>query len=170
MKQMIMSALMLGMLGTFAANGLAQPLDEKTQHALIAAINDEYRAKALYQKVIEQFGDVRPFSNIIQAEQHHIEELLPLFKKYGIDVPQERELENAPTFSTLQAACEVGVTAEIENAKLYDGFFTFVKEQDILEVFTALRDTSQNKHLPTFERCAGRSGGQGNGQGKGSKK
>ena len=155
MKRIIASLLILGSLFAFVGTGYAQQLDEKTQQALIDAINDEYKARATYQKVMDTFGKVRPFSNIIKAEEHHIEELLPLFEKYGVDVPKDEWYENVPEFATLQEACEAGVKAEIENAKMYDEFFKFVKEEDILDVFKNLRDASQEKHLPAFERCAG---------------
>jgi hypothetical protein len=171
MKSLFVSLVLVVSLVNFAAIGAAQQLDEKTQQALIAALNDEYKAKATYQKVIDTFGEVRPFSNIIQAEQHHIEELLPLFTKYGIEVPKDDWYGKVPTFATLQEAYEAGVQAEIENAKMYDEFFKFVKEQDVLAVFKNLRDASQEKHLPAFERNAERSSEQGqgnrNGQGQG---
>ena len=42
----------------------------------------------------------------------------------------------------------------IENAALYDELFSKVDNQDIIAVFTSLRDASQDKHLPAFQRCA----------------
>ena len=133
---------------------IAQQLDNKTEQALIDAINDEYKARALYQKVIDKFGAVRPFSNIIKAETTHIAELKPLFSKYGIPVPKDEWYNKVPTFSTLQEACEAGVQAEIDNVKMYDEFLKFVKENDIVDVFKRLRAASQEKHLPAFKRCA----------------
>jgi hypothetical protein len=148
-------------------------LDAQTQQALIDAINDEYKAKATYQKVLEKFGDVRPFSNIIKAEEHHIEELLPLFEKYGMAVPEDSWYAKVPEFATIDEALRAGVEAEIENAKMYDEFFKFVEEQDIIDVFKALRDASQDKHLPAFQRGLERGGtGQGQrstGQGRGQR-
>ena len=88
MKRIITGFILIASLITFAGAGYAQQLDEKTQNALIAAIQDEYKAKAVYQKVINTFGEVRPFSNIIKAEEQHIQELLPLFEKYGVEVPK----------------------------------------------------------------------------------
>jgi hypothetical protein len=170
MKKVISSLVVAISLLTFAAVSFAQELDAKTQQALIDAINDEYKAKATYQKVIDKFGAVRPFSNIINAEQHHIEELLPLFQKYGVAVPKDDWYAKVPEFATIQAACEAGVQAEIENAGMYDEFFKFVQEKDIIDVFTNLRNASQEKHLKAFQRCAGRSGqgrGQQQGQGRG---
>lgn len=145
----------------------AAELDEQTQQALLDALQDEYKAQATYQKVMDQFGEIRPFANIIKAEEQHIEELLPLFEKYGVAVPENDWYAKIPEFESVQAACEAGVEAEIENAKMYDEFFSFVQEADIIEVFTNLRDASQDKHLPAFERCADRGSGQGSGRGEG---
>ena len=64
MKRLIASLVIVASLFTFAGTGFAQQLDEKTQQALLDALNDEYKALATYQKVIEQFGEIRPFTNI----------------------------------------------------------------------------------------------------------
>lgn len=168
MKKVISGLVLAVSLLTFAAASFAQELDAKTQQALIDAINDEYKAKATYQKVIDKFGAVRPFSNIINAEQHHIEELLPLFQKYGVEVPKDEWYAKVPEFATIQDACAAGVQAEIENAGMYDEFFKFVQEKDIIDVFTALRDASQDKHLKAFQRCrSGQGRGQRQNQGQG---
>ena len=158
MKQCMTSVLVIAGLMSVAGFSFAEQLDARTQQALIDAINDEYKAKAIYQKVLEDFGDVRPFTNIIKAEQTHIQLLLPLFQKYGLDVPEDSWAEKAPEFDTLQDACEAGVQAEIENAGMYDEFFSFVQEDDILATFIRLRDASQDKHLPAFQRCAANEG------------
>jgi hypothetical protein len=145
----------------------AQQLDTKTQQALIDAINDEYKARATYQKVIDKLGAVRPFINIIKAEETHIGELKSLFKKYGVMVPEDKWYQQVPEFATLREACEAGVKAEIDNVKVYDGLLTFVKELDVVSVFKRLRRASQDNHLPAFQRCAGGTGqGQGRGKGK----
>ena len=54
---------------------------------LTYAIQDEYLAKAEYAKITEALGNVRPFANIINAEQTHIVALENLLKTYGIAVP-----------------------------------------------------------------------------------
>ncbi len=170
MKRVMTGFVLLVSVFAVVGAGYAQQLDEKTEQALIDAMNDEYKARATYQKVIETFGEVRPFSNIIKAEETHIELLKPLFDHYGVDVPEDTWYAKVPEFATLQAACGAGVTAEIENAKLYDEFLTFVVEPDILEVFTYLRNASQEKHLPAFQRCTERSNGIGSGRGNGQRR
>ena len=167
MKRIVKSIFLVVGILTIAATTYAQQLNKQTQQALIDAINDEYKAKAIYQKVIDKFCAGRPFSNIIKAEEIHIGELKPLFKKYGIEVPKDEWYKQVPEFETQTEACAAAVKAEIDNVKMYDGFLTFVKEQDIVDTFKRLRSASQDNHLPAFQRCAGGTGqGQGRGKGK----
>ena len=142
-------------------------LDNKTRQALLDALADERRAQATYEAVIAKFGDARPFSNIVNAEKRHESFLLPLFEKYSVDVPQnEFSKEKTEVPETLIEACKQGIEGERLNIAMYDRFLEFVKEKDIRETFTYLRDASKNNHLPAFERCAeGR--GMGNGRGRG---
>ncbi|PIE41689.1 MAG: DUF2202 domain-containing protein, partial [Gammaproteobacteria bacterium] len=93
---------------------------ETLQDVLVEAINDEYKARAMYQCVINQFGRVRPFINIIEAETRHIQALIPLFHKYGVPVPEDDWLQRVDTPESIVAACRIGVDAEIENAGMYD--------------------------------------------------
>jgi hypothetical protein len=51
------------------------------------ALDDEYKARDTYRKIVDTFGPVRPFINIVEAEQQHIELLLPLYEKYGLPIP-----------------------------------------------------------------------------------
>ena len=167
MKRIVTIIILIVGVLTVVGVAYSQQLDKKTQQALIDAINDEYKARATYQKVIDKFGAVRPFSNIIKAEETHIGELKMLFKKYGIEVPKDEWYNKVPAFATQTEACTAGVNAEIDNVKIYDGLLTFVKEQDIVDVFKRLRNASQDNHLPAFQRCAGGTGqGQGRGKGK----
>ena len=138
----------------------AQPaprLDQATREAMLVVLADERNAEAQYQAVIDKFGKVRPFTNILRAEQQHQRMLVELFEKYELPVPpNETPAATAP--DTLREACEEAVRAEKANLGLYDKFLETVKEPDIRRVFTALRDASQLRHLPAFERCAARRG------------
>jgi hypothetical protein len=50
--------------------------------ALNEAIQDEYKACETYRLVIEKFGLIRPFVNIIEAENRHIQALVSVYRKY----------------------------------------------------------------------------------------
>jgi rhodanese-related sulfurtransferase len=143
-------------------------VDEKTKQALLDALADERRAEATYQAVLKKFGDARPFINIIEAEKRHQSMLLPLFEKYVVEVPKnEFEAGKITVPETLIEACKTGIAAEKENIAIYDKFFEFVKEQDILDVFKYLQTASKENHLPAFTRCAEGRGGMGYGRGRG---
>jgi hypothetical protein len=130
-------------------------LNDDVAIALNKALQDEYKAKANYEAVLEKFGPVRPFSMIIRAEEQHISSLKSIYDKYGIPVPEE-DVTNIVLPESLNEVCQMGVQAEIENAELYKNeLLPLVSEYaDIKLVFTNLMDASQYKHLPAFQRCA----------------
>jgi len=133
-----------------------EELSEAEIEALGITLNDEYKARAIYKKVIEKFGDIRPFSMIINSETQHADQLITLHEKYSLDVPEDNWYDKVPEFDSVEEACIAAVNAEIENAALYDEMFAQVDNQDIISVFTSLRDASKNNHLPAFQRCSGR--------------
>jgi hypothetical protein len=57
----------------------------------------------------------------------------------------------------VQAALQAGIDAEIANVALYDNFNAVI-QPDIQFVFQQLRDASQTKHLPAFQRALGNNG------------
>ncbi|GIT97539.1 DUF2202 domain-containing protein [Sulfurovum sp. TSL1] len=142
-------------------------MSETIKNVLIEAINDEYKALATYQHVINKFGEIRPFINIIEAEGRHIQALLPLFDKYGIEVPEDDWASRTEAPRTIQEACQVGVEAEIENGEMYDRLLSLtVDHPDIYDVLKQLQRASVENHLPAFQRCVERGGGQGQGRGR----
>jgi hypothetical protein len=124
--------------------------------ALYAVLADEHNAYNTYQAVIDQFGALRPFTNIQQAEAQHIETLEFLFERYNLSLPEIAPLAEVPSFASAADACSVGAAAEIANFGLYDSWIATVQNYpDMVQVFTALRDASEFQHLVAFERCAG---------------
>lgn len=161
-----------------AAPALMQPafaadLPPATRDALFTALADEHNAEAFYAAVMEKFGEVRPFSNIIVAEQHHAELLREVMATYGLEAGSNPNLGSdtmrAAVPETLAEACAMGVEAEIANRDLYGKTLlpAAAGYDDVTAVFTALRDASENNHLPAFERCGGAEAGGGQGHGKG---
>jgi hypothetical protein len=128
-------------------------LTDGEQDALKQAILEEYGAFNLYQSVIAQFGGVIPFSQIVKAEQQHINALVRQATRYGVTVPANPGLEVVPNYDTLSEACEAGVAAEIADAALYDELKPAVTQASILQVFNNLQNASLNSHLPAFQAC-----------------
>ncbi len=132
-------------------------LTEEEVRVLHEALDDEYQAWATYDQVIADFGEVRPFSNIREAEARHIDALRTLFQRYDLPMPDNPWPGKVPRFPTLQAACEAGVRAEIANAEMYDRLIAATDREDIRGVLHRLQAASQERHLPAFRRCAERS-------------
>ena len=122
---------------------------------LTYAIQDERIAQAEYQAILDKFGSVRPFSNIIRAEVAHIGYLEDLFAAHKIAVPADTTpAQQAPR--DLAAALEAGRQAEIDNIAMYDRFLARQLPADVRQVFEQLKAASQN-HLRAFTANPGRS-------------
>jgi len=127
--------------------------DAKTIDALREALEDEYRACATYRKVIEAFGPVHPFVNIVEAEDRHARALLALFEKFGIEPPQDTWPERVAAPTTLTEACRAGMEAEIENEAMYERLLAQITDPAVLSVMRRLQRASQERHLPAFRSC-----------------
>ncbi len=133
---------------------------------LSEALDDERKAIATYRGVIERFGLVRPFVNIIAAEIRHAEALLGLFDRYGLPIPEDVwHTARIEVPETLQEACRRGVEAEVQNIAMYDHLLDATPEPDVRRVLLNLQSASRDRHLPAFQRCFG-GGGRGAGAGR----
>ncbi len=137
-------------------NALAEILNE--------ALMDEYKARDTYQKIIDAFGPVRPFINIVEAEQTHIGFLLPLYEKYAVPLPPEPDPGRVSAPDNLLSACQLGVEEELANVAMYDRLIAATDLPDVVEVLQRLQAASRDHHLPAFQRCVERGGSPGPGQ------
>ncbi len=144
-------------------------LSAATVDALLEALEDEYKARATYRKVIEAFGPVRPFVNIVEAEDRHARALIALLERHGITPPEDSWPGRVSAPGSVEEACAAGVEAEIENDAMYTRLLKVVSEPDARRVMENLRSASQDRHLPAFRRCASR-GGAGHGGGGGGRR
>lgn len=142
-------------------------LDEKTKAMILEALNDEYKARAFYRLVIKTFGPVRPFINIVEAEDTHARAVEVLCAQHGIPLPPDDwEAKLQPPSSILEA-CRTGVEGEHENIAMYDRFLKEATIPDIRALFQRLQARSREAHLPAFERCVAQGGEAGRGPGRG---
>jgi len=125
---------------------------------LTEALEDEYKARATYRKVIEKFGSVRPFVNIVEAEERHVAALLSLFGHYGIPAPEDHWPERVSVPDTVEQACCHAIEAEKENMAMYDRLLAATVEPGVRRVLENLQAASRDRHLPAFERCLQRRG------------
>lgn len=159
------AALLVAGFTLVAAAAGAQPMPgpptADVRDALVTALQDEHHAHAVYARVIEAHGDVRPFVNVVRAEQRHIDALLRTFGTLGIAAPEPAwTTANVPAFASVAEACAAAATAERENIALYDQLLAPELPPNVRQVFVRLRDASLERHLPAFERCGGAGAGR----------
>lgn len=145
-------------------------IDEKTKGMVLEALNDEYKARAFYRLVIKAFGPVRPFINIVEAEDTHATALEALCARYGIPLPSDEWERKLRPPSSILEACRAGVEGELENIAMYDRFLRETDLPDVRSMFQRLQARSREAHLPAFERCVGRGGEAGRGPDSGTER
>lgn len=128
-------------------------MNSSLKDRLTEALDDEYKARAAYRKVIEKFGPIRPFVNIVEAEARHAAALLSLFERFGIPVPEDRWTDRVTAPNTVEEDCRGAVEAEIDNMAMYDRLLAATPEPDVHRVLENPRSASRDRHLPAFERC-----------------
>jgi hypothetical protein len=121
---------------------------------LTYALQDERIARAEYEVILDAFGNVRPFSNIIKAEETHIRYVTDLFAAHKIAVPTDATAKPAAP-KDWASAIEAGRQAEIDNIAMYDTFLAQNLPADVRQVFEQLKAASQN-HLRAFTNNSGR--------------
>jgi hypothetical protein len=145
--------------GDFGGSGIGRnlttnPLTTAEINALKQAILEEYGALNTYNAVIDQFGAVYPFVQIVQSEQQHVNALLRLADRYGVIAPTNPGLTNSLGIETVTEACQIGVSAEIADADLYTQLMKVTTHTDVLRVCSNLQNASLNMHLTAFKACA----------------
>jgi hypothetical protein len=121
------------------------------EEMLTYAILDEYAAQATYQAILDAYGQVKPFSKIVLAEQKHIDLLLPLFETYGINVPVNNASDSVVLPDSIASAIATGVEAETLNIAIYESFLEQDLPEDVRVVFEYLKAGSEN-HLAAFSK------------------
>ncbi len=121
------------------------------------ALQDELQAEETYLAAIAVYGDVRPFSRIVLAEDRHANAVAHLIAKRGLDAPGwDADAHPVPVdFAGLELAeaCAAGYQAELDNVAMYDAFLANGLPADVTSTFLTLQAASANSHAPAFARC-----------------
>ncbi|MGC8476372.1 MAG: hypothetical protein ACP5NP_08460 [Acetobacteraceae bacterium] len=133
------------------------------QGAVVArreALEDEDRVRATCRQVIETFGPLRPIVSIVEAEGRPAEALLAQFRRIEIAPQPGTWPGRVTTPAALAEACAAAVLAKIENTAMYDGLLAEVIDPELREVMPRLKEASQERHLPAFQRGLAREDGR----------
>lgn len=118
---------------------------------LTYSIQDEYLAHAEYEYILKTFGNQRPFSNIIKAEESHISMLKPILQKYNIEIPVDNSKDHLIIPKNINESLEAGVQAEIDNIAMYEQFLKLELPEDVKTLFVELMNASKS-HLDAFQK------------------
>ncbi len=116
------------------------------------ALDDEFHAYEAYISVIEKFGALTPFTNIVEAEQRHQKALIALFEAHEVPMIENRWVGEVQVPQSLEEAYVMGVNAEVANIQMYDTLLAYTGNYpDVQDVFYRLQAASYNNHLPAFQ-------------------
>ena len=101
---------------------------------LLEALDDERKAEATYGAVIEKFGEVRPFINIIEAERRHSAAIERQMTRLGFAIPANQWQSRGMAPATLAEACSMAIKAEVENIALYDRLLPAIAHASVRHV------------------------------------
>ena len=118
----------------------------------------EYAASAMYQAVIDEFGDIEPYVSIKEGEERHIDALTRQLERMGYEVPDNPYLGEVSAPADLQTAAEAWAVGEIANVDMYDELLTQTEDKTLIRVLENLRRASLESHLPLFELAADNGG------------
>lgn len=145
----------------FGASGASDEVTFTLEAMLQYAIEDEYLAHDEYELIINELDAARPFTNIIKAEETHIQLVEGLYETYGIAIPTVDPSLYTAVPESIEAALEAGVAAEISNIAMYEQFLEQDLPDDVRIVFEYLKNGSES-HLAAFEGNNGNSQSRGN--------
>lgn len=120
----------------------------------------EYAAAASYQAVLDEYGaETEPYASIRMMEENHINALTRQLQRFGITAPANPYLGEIEAPASLTEAAQAWVEGEELNVAMYDDLFAQVEgDPGLTRVFTNLRRSSEEAHLPLF-RAAAENGG-----------
>jgi len=121
--------------------------------ALSYALEDKYLKQANFDYSIEKYGSIRPFVQIKIEDQHQMSMLLPLFKKYNIELPKDRARHYIKkNTGSLYQVFQIQIGRERNAIKMYKKFLS-IREfpKDILDTFQEQLIVSQ-RHLESLEQ------------------
>ena len=128
-------------------------LSEQEAADLALAIQEEYAAMNTYQAIMNELGEIQPFLRIARSEQQHVNALIRVAERFGVEVPENAGEVADIEWTTFEEACQLGVTFEQIDADLYDELLPNTTNPILIRVYTNLQSASLNNHLPAFEAC-----------------
>lgn len=123
------------------------------EQVLQIAVYDELHTLDFCSKVLEKFGEIEPFSQVISEERYYHQILLTLCEKYRVTPPINKCYESLVVPNELSECCEIAVAMELDSINLYEHLISYVEHADIRDILYKLQAAAYNNHLPAFRSC-----------------
>lgn len=139
--------------GCSTPEGHGRCLTDDARTALLAALDMEYRAAAVYEAVLRRFGPMPPFTHVLRSEQRHAAVLGALLEGHGVAAPPSPyDPADMALPASLWEACEAAAAGKEASAARYDRDLLPAAEghEDVRTVFLRLRDAALHCQLPAF--------------------
>jgi hypothetical protein len=139
---------------TAATAAIAKGTSFSVNDMLRWAAEDEYLAHSEYVAIMKKFGTMRPYDNIMAAEEQHLSWLKVEYKSRGLAFPADGSASYVVLPATLKDAAQAGVDAEIANIAMYKAFLARpelakAENASAKTLFEQLMRASEN-HLRAF--------------------
>ncbi len=123
---------------------------------LAEALDREYYAATLYERVLIDFGQIGPFDQVVVAEGKHIDAVAALFTKRAYQVPPNPyTIAGMPSFNDRLDACKFAVTTEEGVYATYAGLLAVKRlPTDVFNVFGNMMEATGDHHIPAFLNCS----------------
>ena len=131
-------------------------VDMMTQSALVGALREVRSSAQFYESAAQQQRKTFPFADLARTERRHERLLLGLLKTYQVAVPEPPKPTPLP--KTLTETLKIGVGLETHTVSEYSHFLGYVKPQDINDIFTIIKVTARDLHLPALQKKLGQEG------------
>jgi len=139
---------------TAAATAIASGTPFTVTDMLRWAAEDEYLAHGEYAAIMQKFGTMRPYDNIMAAEEQHLSWLKAEYKTRGLAFPADGSAAHIVVPTDMKSAAQAGVDAEIANIAMYKAFLARpelarAEYSSVKTLFENLMRASEN-HLRAF--------------------
>jgi len=126
-------------------------MNEFVLKALDSALRSKFRTSALYRMVLQAFGPVQPFKDLLKIEEKYKMILTGLARRYDRALPtDEWEGQIAIPVSFVEA-CEEAIQLERENDRLYTALLDQIDDPALCRVLMRMRNVTQVSHQPSFK-------------------
>lgn len=132
------------------------PLNDTVRYVLERALGDERQAETHLDAVTAQFGEtpLRQSGLTDRVQKRASTRIAALLAAHGAKVPEGVSAEEK-SYVTLGTACERGVELEAATIESYDDALRLdLLPADVRCLFTQLRRSAVEQHMPAYQRCA----------------